>query len=42
MAASCEHGGEHLGFMKGREFLDWLKILLVSEGICCMELGSYR
>jgi hypothetical protein len=24
VAGSCEHGNEHLGFIKGREFLDQL------------------
>jgi hypothetical protein len=28
MAGSCEHGNESLGSIKGREFLDWLTVLL--------------
>jgi len=36
---SCEHSNETLDFVKGREFLDWLSDLLVSqEGLCSMEL----
>jgi hypothetical protein len=31
MAASYEHGSEHLGSIKGREFLDWLELLSASE-----------
>jgi hypothetical protein len=47
VAGSCEHGDEHLGFIKGRAFLDWLNILVVyilaSEGgLCSMELDSYK
>jgi hypothetical protein len=37
---SCEHGDEPLGSIKCREFLDWLSILLASQGLCSMEIVS--
>jgi hypothetical protein len=41
VAGPCEHGNEPLGSIKCREFLDWLSVLLASQGLCCMELVSY-
>jgi hypothetical protein len=39
VAGSCEHDNEFSGSIKGREFLDWLSILLASQdGLCSMEL----
>jgi hypothetical protein len=38
VAGFCEHGNEPSGSIKGREFLDWLSVLLASqEGLCSME-----
>jgi len=36
MSGSCESGNEHLVFIKGREFLDYL--LTSQEGLFSMEL----
>jgi hypothetical protein len=41
VAGSCEHDNESLDSIKGGEFLDYLSVLLVSEGgLCSMELES--
>jgi hypothetical protein len=38
MAGSCENVNEPTGPIKGREFLDYLSVLIRSqEGICSME-----
>jgi hypothetical protein len=42
VAGSLEHGNEHLGSIKGREFLDYLSLLLASEdGLYSMVKLSY-
>jgi hypothetical protein len=39
VVCSCEHGNEHLGLIKGREFLDTqLSVLSAFQGLCCLEL----
>jgi hypothetical protein len=38
MTGCCEHCNEHSGFVKGREFLDWLSILLASQDFCFLGL----
>jgi hypothetical protein len=39
VAGLCEHGNETLGSITGREFLDYLSILLAPQkGLCSMEL----
>jgi hypothetical protein len=38
VAGSCEHGNEPPGSIKCGEFLDWLSVLLASQGLCSMEL----
>jgi hypothetical protein len=38
MAGSCEHGNEPFGSVKGREFLDYMSILLaLQDGLCSMS-----
>jgi len=42
VAASCKHGNEISGSIKGGEFLDWLIDYLASqERLCIIELVSY-
>jgi hypothetical protein len=38
MLGSCEQGNEISGFIKGREFLEKLSILVASEGLRSVEL----
>ena len=41
MAGSCERGNEPSGSIKCGEFLDCLRILLVSEGPRSLELVTF-
>jgi hypothetical protein len=41
VAGSCEHGDEPSGSIECGKFLDWLSILVASQGVLCsMELVS--
>jgi hypothetical protein len=38
---SCEFGNELLGSIKCREFLDWLRTCLASQGLWSIELDVW-
>jgi hypothetical protein len=40
VAGSCEYGNEPFGSIKGKEFLEYLSVLLASQGLCSIELAG--